>query len=70
MVDYFKAKTNSKKNTKEVNKNMASAGSCYEGKRRQNIYQVFIRVKFVDYYQLDIILVPFWFLGMYHVTQR
>ena len=49
---------------------MARAGSCYERKRRQNIYQVFIRVKFVDYYQLDFILVPFWFLGMSHVTQR
>ena len=49
---------------------MARAGSCYERKRRQNIDQVFIRVKFVDYYQLDFILVPFWFLGMSHVTQR
>ena len=53
---------------------MARAGSCYERKRRQNIYQVSVRVKFdlVDYYQLDfiLILVPFWFFEMSHVTQR
>jgi len=35
-------KKRSKKYKKKVNKNMTRAGSCYKGKRRQNIYQVLI----------------------------
>ena len=45
VFNYFKPKK-VWKNTKMVNKDFVRAGSCYERNSRQNIHQVFIRVKY------------------------